>query len=37
VTHAEISDGWFLFNLEIVHPRFGLLIHQSAAFRECQS
>jgi hypothetical protein len=23
--------------LEIVHPRFGLIIRQSAAFRECQS
>jgi hypothetical protein len=37
VTHAEIGDGRFLFTLEIVHPRFGLLIRQSAAFRECQS
>jgi Domain of unknown function (DUF4166) len=36
VTHAEIGDGRFLFTLEIVHPRFGLLIRQSAAFRECQ-
>jgi len=35
VTHAEIGDGRFLFTLEIVHPRFGLLIRQSAAFREC--
>jgi hypothetical protein len=37
VTHAEIGDGRFLFTLEVVHPRFGLLIRQSAAFRECQS
>jgi Domain of unknown function (DUF4166) len=37
VSHAEIGDGRFLFTLEIVHPRFGLLIRQSAAFRECQS
>jgi hypothetical protein len=37
VTHAEIGDGRFLFTLEIVHPRFGLIIRQSAAFRECQS
>jgi hypothetical protein len=37
VTHAEIGDGRFLFTLEIVHSRLGLLIHQSAAFRECQS
>jgi hypothetical protein len=37
VTHAEIGDGRFLFSLEIVHPRLGLLIRQSAAFRECRS
>jgi uncharacterized protein DUF4166 len=37
VTHAEIGDGRFLFTLEIVHPRFGLMVRQSAAFRECQS
>jgi hypothetical protein len=37
VTHAEIGDGRFLFTLEIVHPRFGRIIRQSAAFRECQS
>jgi Domain of unknown function (DUF4166) len=37
VTHAEIGDGRFLFTLEIVHRRLGLLIRQSAAFRECQS
>ena len=37
VTHAEIGDGRFLFILEIVHPRFGLLVRQSPAFRECQS
>jgi Domain of unknown function (DUF4166) len=36
VTHAEIGDGRFLFTLEIVHPRLGLLIRQSAAFRECR-
>ena len=37
VTHAEIGDGRFLFTLEIVHPRFGRMVRQSAAFRECQS
>jgi hypothetical protein len=37
VTHAEIGDGRFLFTLEIVHPRFGLIVRQTAAFRECQS
>jgi hypothetical protein len=34
VTHAERSDGRFEFRLEVGHPRFGLLIRQSAAFRE---
>lgn len=34
VRHADLGDGKFLFNLEIVHPRFGLLIDQSAVFRE---
>lgn len=34
VTHAEMGDDRFLFTLEIVHERLGLLIRQSAAFRE---
>jgi Domain of unknown function (DUF4166) len=34
VTHAERGDGRFEFRLEVKHPRFGLLIYQSAAFRE---
>ena len=33
-THAEYSDGRFEFRLEVSHPRFGLLISQSAVFRE---
>jgi len=33
-THAECSDGRFEFRLEVNHPRFGLLISQSAVFRE---
>jgi hypothetical protein len=37
VTHAEIGEGRFLFTLEIIHPRFGQLIRQSAAFRECHA
>jgi hypothetical protein len=37
VTHAEIGDGRFRFTLEISHPRFGRMVRQSAAFRECQS
>jgi uncharacterized protein DUF4166 len=34
VTHAERSDGRFEFTLEVKHPRFGVMIRQSAAFRE---
>jgi uncharacterized protein DUF4166 len=34
VTHAELGDGRFLFKLEIVHPRLGRLICQTAAFKE---
>jgi hypothetical protein len=34
VTHIEQGDGLFEFTLEVNHPRFGLLIRQSALFRE---
>jgi hypothetical protein len=34
VTHAELGDGHFLFKLEIIHPRLGRLICQTAAFQE---
>jgi hypothetical protein len=34
VTHAERGDGRFLFKLDIVHPRLGPLILQTAAFQE---
>jgi uncharacterized protein DUF4166 len=34
VTHTDRADGEFHFTLEIIHPRFGTLIHQSAVFRE---
>jgi hypothetical protein len=34
VTHTEQGDGRFEFTLEVNHPRFGLLIRQSAVFRE---
>jgi Domain of unknown function (DUF4166) len=37
VTHAEIGDGRFRFTLEINHQRFGRMVRQTAAFRECQS
>ncbi|HLQ92729.1 MAG TPA: DUF4166 domain-containing protein [Xanthobacteraceae bacterium] len=34
VTHAELPDGKFSFTLQIIHPRFGLLLRQMAIFRE---
>ena len=37
VTHADLGGGTFRFTLEIVHPRFGMLIRQSAVFREAAS
>jgi hypothetical protein len=36
VSHAELGNGRFRFTLEVVHPRFGLLLRQVAAFREAQ-
>ncbi|MEO8317062.1 MAG: DUF4166 domain-containing protein [Bradyrhizobium sp.] len=37
VTHSDLGDGLFRFTLDIVHPRFGRLIRQSAVFREATS
>jgi hypothetical protein len=34
VTHSALADGWFSFTLDLVHPRFGPLIRQTAVFRE---
>lgn len=34
VTHVESGGGAFVFHLDVVHPRLGELIHQSASFRE---
>lgn len=34
VTHTDRGGGEFQFTLEIVHPRFGTLVRQSAVFRE---
>lgn len=34
VTHSDCGSGEFRFTLEIIHPRFGNLIRQSAVFRE---
>jgi hypothetical protein len=37
VTHAERGDGRFIFALDVVHPLFGLIIHQLAVFQEVSS
>jgi hypothetical protein len=34
VAHTDLGDGEFRFTLELIHPRFGELIRQSAVFRE---
>jgi len=34
VTHRELGAGRFLFGLDVVHPLFGPIIHQTAIFRE---
>jgi hypothetical protein len=36
VTHAELPDARFSFTLQVIHPRFGLLIRQMAMFREVE-
>ena len=37
VTHAALADGSFSFTLDLIHPRFGALIRQTAVFREAIS
>ena len=37
VTHSDLGGGTFRFSLDIVHPRFGKLIRQSAVFMEAAS
>lgn len=37
VAHADLGGGAFRFSLELRHPRHGLLIRQSAVFREATS
>ncbi|MET0677345.1 MAG: DUF4166 domain-containing protein [Bradyrhizobium sp.] len=37
VTHSDLGGGTFRFTLEIVHPRLGRLLRQSAVFREATS
>jgi Domain of unknown function (DUF4166) len=34
VSHTDLGGGEFQFALEIIHPRFGMLVRQSAVFRE---
>ena len=37
VIHSDLGGGTFRFTLDIVHPRFGMLVRQSALFREASS
>jgi hypothetical protein len=37
VTHSDLGNGAFRFTLEIIHPRFGRVLRQSAVFRETSS
>jgi hypothetical protein len=37
VTHSDLGGSAFRFTLEIFHPRFGMLLRQSAVFREAAS
>jgi hypothetical protein len=37
VSHVDLGGGEFRFTLDVVHPRFGTLIRQSAVFREVLS
>jgi hypothetical protein len=37
VTHSDLGGGTFRFTLDVVHPRFGMLVRQSAVFREASS
>jgi hypothetical protein len=37
VTHRDLGEGAFRFTLDVTHPRYGVLIHQSAVFREAVS
>ena len=37
VSHFDLGSGAFRFTLEVVHPRWGELVRQSAVFREAAS
>lgn len=34
IGHLDHGDGWFTFTLDLVHPRFGALMHQQCRFTE---
>ncbi len=34
IVHREMGEGRFSFSLDVVHPLFGTIIHQVAAFKE---
>jgi len=37
MTHAELPDGRFSFTLQVIHPRFGIILRQMVMFREVAS
>jgi hypothetical protein len=37
VTHRDLGEGAFRFTLDVTHPHYGVLIHQSVTFREAVS
>jgi hypothetical protein len=37
VGHVELGEGRFAFTLDLVHPWFGELVHQLAAFADCEA
>lgn len=37
VSHTDLGGGLFRFSLDVVHPRLGVLIRQSAVFTEATS
>ena len=37
VVHSDLGGGVFRFTLDVIHPRFGMLVRQSALFREASS
>ena len=37
VSHADLGDGAFRFTLQVLHPRYGEIVRQSAVFREAVS